>query len=584
MSVLARISRRKLILLLVAVAAAGGFLSWYLGLHKLPEKSASQSRKEPVLAEVEARGKLTIDLGGAGNRIDFLKQKFVAGASPKIKSTLEKLIRRQAAMTYLHTIFREPALPIPFDEMILAVGERSFDTKRQRIIVPYVFSGYIAAPAESFLESLPGLEEIDSVYAENFIVPADPRNLFQRLGYACANQDEVPLGAVDDKNYSRYFDAFCAPDVQLCVHPRGLPLEPCIDVLSRENGVGAITIRFHRVAYDESIAKNLSKNHLTSRGGADLTVDAEGLADHDIVYKKFEPDSCVIAEKCVGGPGMRRLLRFSAVTPNSGDEDIAFGDVQKLADSNQFVYSECHKHYHFNGYGEFSLSKDGRVVLPGSKQSFCVESTGRYSNDSSTPFTAPYQTCENQGIVRGWQDEYSSGLDCQWIDITDLKISGREEKFQLAMEVNPLKLLCEGLPQPEKLVLALDESGNQILGPNGKPESKQACTAKADFYKNNKTAVDIEIPKIGSLVNEPCETYDFGPLRNCGWKMGEAHSCSPGKKTAYESNAEMVRACAGTTPCLYDEALFSGASRATSFTCPTEGGYLIMTAPFVTPE
>ncbi len=209
-----------------------------------------------------------------------------------------------------------------------------------------------------------------------------------------------------------------------------------------------------------------------------------------------------------------------------------------------------------------------------------MESAGRARNAADAAFTAPFQACENQGIAAGWEDEYFTGLDCQWLDITDVKIDGESETFQLAMQVNPLKLLCEGVPEPGKYVPALDEDGLPIMGPDGRPELKQACKTDSELYKNDKVAVDVVIPKTGGAVTTACATIDFGPLRDCGWTMAAPRTCDPGKQV-WTPGGEITRVRAGGTPCRHDESLAEAVSAFAPFTCPASGKYVVLSGPYL---
>src|SRR5688572_25778330 len=64
-----------------------------------------------------------------------------------------------------------------------------------------------------------------------------------------------------------------------------------------------------------------------------------------ISEEEFAPSSCAIVERCLGGPGLRRLLRFSAAIINSGQGDFYLGNP---AENSLFEYSSCHRHYHLN--------------------------------------------------------------------------------------------------------------------------------------------------------------------------------------------------------------------------------------------
>ena len=128
--------------------------------------------------------------------------------------------------------------------------------------------------------------------------------------------------------------------------------------------------------------------------------------------------SCVLdkTENCVGGAGIRKLLRFDVLVHNEGNEDLVIGDPANLP--NLFVYSPCHHHYHFKGAALYELldATATKQVVKGRKQGFCIEDT---LPDPNTHTPNKY-LCNSQGIQVGWADWYPSVLDCQWIDITDI--------------------------------------------------------------------------------------------------------------------------------------------------------------------
>jgi hypothetical protein len=129
--------------------------------------------------------------------------------------------------------------------------------------------------------------------------------------------------------------------------------------------------------------------------------------------------TCVLHpdEDCVGGPGIRKLLRFDVLVHNRGDEDLVVGNPKLRPDL--FVYSACHRHYHFRAAAVYELRDPaGNVVRTGRKQGFCIEDT--LPSDVRAGAPPKRYDCQNQGIQVGWADWYPSILDCQWIDITDL--------------------------------------------------------------------------------------------------------------------------------------------------------------------
>jgi hypothetical protein len=150
----------------------------------------------------------------------------------------------------------------------------------------------------------------------------------------------------------------------------------------------------------------------------------------------FYADDCEVVEQCVGGAGARLLLRFDTVTANRGTGDLVVGVPPPDGESNdQFVWSECHKHHHYNNFIQYQLIDSAGTVTAARKQAFCLED-GEQVQIGAAPTG---YSCRNQGISRGWADVYTRYTPCQWIDVTGLP-SGA---YTLHAEVNPLHTLVE---------------------------------------------------------------------------------------------------------------------------------------------
>lgn len=166
----------------------------------------------------------------------------------------------------------------------------------------------------------------------------------------------------------------------------------------------------------------------------DLVVDETTLSSGiGVELQTFAPAACELqsADLCVGGPGGRKVLRFSVLAANIGDQDLVVGNP--LADPNEqlpndggpkWIFSACHNHYHFQTFARYELRPHGEStpVLTGQKRSFCVEDTRRTTATSSPKYCCnPGPACPDtiQGVQVGWGDLYPSNLPCQWIDITD---------------------------------------------------------------------------------------------------------------------------------------------------------------------
>ncbi len=78
------------------------------------------------------------------------------------------------------------------------------------------------------------------------------------------------------------------------------------------------------------------------------------------------------------------------------------------------------RHYGFSAYDV--LFPNGTLLYHGGKLSYCVVTTQAYQQGPRVicPTTSNF-TCSAQGLEPGNIDRYSSDLDCQWLQLTDLQ-------------------------------------------------------------------------------------------------------------------------------------------------------------------
>ena len=309
-------------------------------------------------------------------------------------------------------------------------------------------------------------------------------------------------------------------------------------------------------------------------GVPDLTLDMDkARVDLSLREKTYALDACELHsdEDCIGGAGTRRLLGFSIRTPNVGSGDLFLG---KPSDDNPiFQYSDCHNHYHFQGYAEYRLIDErGGDVAVGRKQAFCLLDSERWATDDPTVSASPRYRCDYQGIQRGWADSYTSHLPCQFIDVTGLP----DGAYSLEVELNAGRTLVE-----------LD-------------------------YDNNEISIPIELGDASlTTPTEPCPAdiaprASVGTARECGWTAAETFSCTPGQigRVGCSSSCglgtctgnPMLRVCDAdradgncTHPAAVDPTEFGGGESNDfagpcpcdlSVTCPPSGSLRVFTAPF----
>ena len=317
------------------------------------------------------------------------------------------------------------------------------------------------------------------------------------------------------------------------------------------------------------------RNEDGSCPAADLFVDDSRITgEYYIEYRNFAEGDCAIVEGCVGGPGLRRLLRFDTWTPNQGDADMHLGNPTDTISSSHFEYSACHGHYHFNSYAEYELlSEDGSIAATGHKQAFCLLDFYEWPRGRARESGERERyTCGFQGIQRGWQDVYDSSLDCQWVDVTDVP----EGDYDLHIAINTEHILLES------------------------------------NYDNNEITVPITIsaPPPDTDVTAPCTAGEEGIERNCGWTRVGTYTCDPGAAVPYVAvgcseladlgsctGDTVMRVCEGahdptcTTRWVIAQNDDSGVGREgcgrggdccsfINMRCPASGSYSVFAAPF----
>lgn len=134
------------------------------------------------------------------------------------------------------------------------------------IVRDYSFYSVLIGTANSINKSEPLLDRVDGLYTDTFVVPVDPEHVFQRTGYACADESSFSLDTVTSENFLTYFDQECGVEPYIPIENRTLatnlnchwtkfPNVTCLQALEQKVGSKSVVITWKRIAWDESVAK-----------------------------------------------------------------------------------------------------------------------------------------------------------------------------------------------------------------------------------------------------------------------------------------------------------------------------------------
>jgi hypothetical protein len=118
-------------------------------------------------------------------------------------------------------------------------------------------------------------------------------------------------------------------------------------------------------------------------------------------------------------------------------------------------------------------------------------------------------------------------LDCQWIDITDVKPG----VYNLTNQLNPDDFLCEGKLIIDRYNHSIFEATNFTFNGNH-TVYKQKCEQTKGYASNNLASVNVNVTKADSIVSMPCKfTPQLDSRKDCGYKLAvDNQTCNPNQR------------------------------------------------------
>ena len=179
----------------------------------------------------------------------------------------------------------------------------------------------------------------------------------------------------------------------------------------------------------------------------DLIVREDILGSQWLVREEQIGNVCSAEEGNVT-PGLRKLVRFTVMTPNIGSADIHVGDPNDhvAAGDGLFELATCHHHYHFRHYAQYELVGANGKVWKAAKRGFCMLDTDpNPAYFGQSPKQPQYRSCGavgipgNQGISAGWADTYRFTLAGQYfvLDGGDGQAVVPPGNYTIRITVNP---------------------------------------------------------------------------------------------------------------------------------------------------
>lgn len=254
----------------------------------------------------------------------------------------------------------------------------------------------------------------------------------------------------------------------------------------------------------------------------DLVVDRDYLAETAVIDFLDVDDPCLIEERCVGGVGRRKILRFGTRIANVGNVDLRLGRPEE--GNPLWDWDQCHGHYHFDAYAIYDLIDvaTGERLPIGAKAGFSVIDIGVYDPEIAVDGCRGYNA-RNQGITAGCQDTYGRHLQCQWVDVTDVP----DGIYDLVVTTNPEGRFAELNHENNAAAVRVRLVGDAVVI----LAEERLCADGLD--DDGDGAVDCDDPDCDALCAlPPRDPANVCPADDLGGALGEAVAFGPEQPVA----------------------------------------------------
>lgn len=168
-----------------------------------------------ALLEVKFKGKIGYNLDeipsyALDSTKDYIKNNVTKEQwETRVRLQIYATIYRQV---YLMAYFEQQLTIPPTQVWRIHFEDEPFEeTIQGHSYISRCYSYYSVAVGKEDTLNAPGgpLNEIGGEWSDIYLLPVDPEHLFQRIGYACANEASYSLDTVNSENILGYYDQRC---------------------------------------------------------------------------------------------------------------------------------------------------------------------------------------------------------------------------------------------------------------------------------------------------------------------------------------------------------------------------------------